>query len=95
MISSFNIVGIVEKIHPKHKNQFGDSVAITLLSNNDDHFFLISTGKVMTVVEEKLREGDLVYIDGRLRVDRNTMTPCPKNVLAMFINYLTILPTNP
>ena len=90
MVLRFSVVGVVTKLHGRHINARGESIAITL-GLDDESIVCVTTGRILEVVDLQLQIGDVVYVEGRLKRDGSSTLEIPKNVLLLYVNHLSIV----
>ncbi len=94
MVTRFACIGNVVKIHEVHSSrQTGqESVILTMDAGNGEMFPILLTGKLLSLVaEEKIREGDKVYVEGKLRKDRTLTAEPPKMIVVLFASFLSVI----
>jgi hypothetical protein len=95
MVTRFSCIGSIVKLGEPHRSKTSDqeSVTISLEVGNGEVFPLILTGKLLSLLEEdKVRVGDKVYVEGKLRKDRVLTAEPPKMICVLFVNFLSVLP---
>jgi len=93
-VARFTLIGNVLKIHDVHSSkQTGqESVILSLDTGNGEVFPALLTGKLLALVdEEKLRVGDKVYLEGKLRKDRTLTAEPPKMIVVLFVSFLSVI----
>lgn len=90
MIAKFSLIGSVHEILPKHQTVEGESITI-VINAIEAMYYVVAIGKIMDVVSRSVKQGDLIYVDGKLRIDRKLLTSAPKNVCIMFANHLNVI----
>lgn len=96
MVTRFTCIGIVSKIDTPHLSKSNGQESVMMYldvgGNNGDVFPILLTSKIISlVVEDKLRVGDRVYVEGRLKRDRVLTLEPPKMVAVMFANFVSII----
>lgn len=94
MVTRFSCIGTVLKIGDTHRSKTTDqeSVTLSLEVGSNEVFPLILTGKLLSLVEEdKVRVGDKVFVEGKLRKDRTLTAEPPKMICVLFVNFLSVL----
>lgn len=96
MVTRFTCIGVVSKIDIPHtsKNNGQESIVLSLDVGGatSEIFPILLTSKILSLVtEDKLRVGDRVYVEGKLKRDRIVTLEPPKMVAVMFANFVSII----
>ncbi len=92
MVSRFTDVGMVLKIHESHYSQGGGESITLEVGDDEESYCIMFTGKTLSLIQEgKIKVGDRIVVEGRIRKDRRLTTEVPKQVVLKYASFVSVL----
>jgi len=92
MVSRFTDIGMVLKIHDEHRNQAGGASVTLEIGDEEESYYVMFTGKTLDLIRDgKIKLGDRVVVEGRIRKDKRLTTEIPKQVVLKYASFVSVL----
>lgn len=92
MVSRFTDVGMVLKILDSHTSQSGGESITVEVGDDEEAYFVMFTGKTMGLIQDgKIKVGDRIVVEGRIRKDKRFTTEAPKQVVLKYASFVSVL----
>lgn len=92
MVSRFTDVGMVLKIFDPHLSQGGGESVTIEVGDDEESYYVMLTGKTMQLIQDgKVKVGDRVVVEGRIRKDKRFVTEAPKQVVLKYASFVSVL----
>ena len=93
-LSRFTDVGVVSVINPIRESTRTGSQSICIeldIGEGEKHYIMATGRQMLDFVNEKLKIGDSIYVEGKQKRDKTFSAEMPKNIIIKFANHISIL----
>jgi hypothetical protein len=61
------------------------------VGEGEKHFVMATGRQMLEFVNDKLKTGDTIYVEGKQKRDKTFSAEMPKNIIIKFANHISIL----